>query len=165
MKAKKLIREKIKEKLKEGEFENITDKTELNNLYALKIQEELAEIQNSEHNDIDEFADLCSVVLAFAYQNGFSVDQVFTAMSEKAAKSGMYSDLALTNLNPNNPSNTIYFDKDESFSKIEEIEEVIEELEYCVITLNNPLPDSFHVKALRSLLPEKIERIKEIIKS
>ncbi|WP_338814052.1 hypothetical protein V9L05_01255 [Bernardetia sp. Wsw4-3y2] len=113
MKPKKLIREKIKEKLKEGKFENITDKTELNKLYALKIREELAEIQNSEHKDIDEFADLCAVVLAFAFQNGYSVHKVFAAMSLKSSQKGMYSDLALTNLNPNNPSNRIYFEQSE----------------------------------------------------
>jgi hypothetical protein len=67
---KKLIRSLITGKLKAGEWENITDQDELNRLYAIKIREELAEIQESGHS---------------------------------------FGRLALNNLNPNNPSNKLYF--------------------------------------------------------
>ena len=58
MKPKKLIRKFITEKLKDGEWETITDQDELNRLYAIKIREELAEVQASDHKDIMEFVDL-----------------------------------------------------------------------------------------------------------
>ena len=108
-KPKKLIRKYITEKLKEGEWEEITDQKELNKLYALKIKEELEEIQESEHKDIMEFADLLQVVFSFAKQNGFTHEQIAAAMIEKSVDKGTFGRLALNNLNPNNPSNELYF--------------------------------------------------------
>lgn len=113
MKPKKLIRKNIIEKLKEGEWETITDQNELNNLYALKINEELEEIQESDHKDIFEFADLIQVVFSFAKQNGFTHEELSKAMIEKSIDKGSFGRLALNSLNPNNPSNRLYF---ESFS-------------------------------------------------
>ena len=69
---KKLVRDKTPEKFKENESEIITDQTELNKLYALKIKEELAEIQHADHKDIMEFVDLIEVAYCFARKNGFS---------------------------------------------------------------------------------------------
>lgn len=66
MKPKKLIRKFITEKLKEGEWETITDQDELNRLYAIKVREELAEIQATDHKDIMEFVDLIQVAFSFA---------------------------------------------------------------------------------------------------
>jgi predicted house-cleaning noncanonical NTP pyrophosphatase (MazG superfamily) len=109
MKPKKLIREKIKEKLQPGEFERIEDKAELNVLYALKIKEELAEIQSSDHKDVMEFVDLFDVTIAFAEQNGFDIEELIRRSNEKMEKKGSFSDLALNNLNPHNPSNLLYF--------------------------------------------------------
>ena len=109
MKPKKLIREKITSKLKEGEFENITNQEELNALYALKIKEELAEIQDSNHKDIMEFVDLITVAVCFAEQNGFSMEQLELAGNIKYVDKGKFSNLALNNLNPENPSNKLYF--------------------------------------------------------
>lgn len=108
-KVKKLIRHKVIENLKEGEWEWIDDPAELNKLYALKVLEELEEIKNSDHKDIMEFADLIQVTTAWAQQNGFSYNQIIQAMNMKFDKSGMYSRIALNNLNPNNSSNNIYF--------------------------------------------------------
>ena len=110
MKPKKLIRKFITEKLKEGEWETITDQDELNKLYALKIREELEEIQISEHKDIMEFVDLIQVTFSFAKQNGFTHEQLSVALIEKSVEKGSFGRLALNNLNPENPSNKLYFD-------------------------------------------------------
>lgn len=110
MKPKKLIRKWISKKLEAHEFEIITDQAELNRLYALKIREELEEIQASDHKDIMEFADLQQVALNFAKENGFTADELAKAMNEKIDKNGSFGRLALTNLNPNNPSNKLYFE-------------------------------------------------------
>lgn len=111
-KPKKLIRSKIIEKLKEGEFEEITNIDELNNLYAIKVREELAEIQGSKHNDIMEFVDLIQVAFAFARVNGFNHEEISRAMQGKLDDKGNFGNLALNNLNPTNPSNNIYFEGD-----------------------------------------------------
>ncbi len=111
MKPKKLIRKKIIYKLKFGEWEEIEDQQELNKLYALKIKEELREVQLSGHNDVMEFVDLIQVAFAFAKQNGFTQKQISKAMLEKTLRKGGFGTLALNNLNPDNPSNKIYFDK------------------------------------------------------
>jgi len=112
MKPKKLIREKIISKLKDGEFENITDLKELNKLYALKIREELAEIQESEHKDIFEFVDLIQVAWCWAEQNGYTYDQVEASANIKFMQKGKFSNIVLNNLNPDNPSNKLYFEND-----------------------------------------------------
>jgi len=111
MKPKKLIREFITGKLKEGEWETIIDQDELNQLYAIKIREELAEVQASDHKDIFEFVDLIQVVFSFAKQNGFNHEQLSSAMTAKSLDKGYFGRLALNNLNPDNPSNALYFEK------------------------------------------------------
>lgn len=108
-KPKKLIRTKTIEKLKEGEWEEITDQQELNHLYHLKIIEEMSEIQASDHKDISEFIDLIQVAFSFAKQNGFTAKQIGLALIEKSVENGSFERLALNNLNPNNPSNMVYF--------------------------------------------------------
>ena len=110
MKPKKLIRKFITEKLKEGEWEIITDQDELNRLYAIKIREELAEVQASDHKDIMEFVDLIQVAFSFAKQNGFTHEQLSVALIEKSFEKGCFGRLALNNLNPDNPSNKLYFE-------------------------------------------------------
>ena len=110
MKPKKLIRKFITEKLKEGEWETITDQKELKHLNAIKVREELAEIQESDHKDILEFVDLIQVAFSFAKQNGFTHEQMSTALVEKSVNKGTFGRLALNNLNPNNPSNKLYFE-------------------------------------------------------
>ena len=110
MKPKKLIRKFINEKLKDGEWELITDQDELNHLYALKIHEELGEIQLSGHKDIFEFVDLIQVAFSFAKQNGFTHEQLSVALIEKSVEKGPFGRFALNNLNPDNPSNKIYFE-------------------------------------------------------
>jgi len=112
MKPKKLIRKGICCFLKRGEFEKINDQDELNRLYAMKIREELAEIQASEHKDIMEFVDLIQVAFEFAKQNGFSDEKITQAMIEKTVEKGAFGRMSLTNLNPNNPSNKIYFENE-----------------------------------------------------
>ena len=109
MKPKKLIRSGICKFLKDDEFETIIDQCELNKLYAIKIHEELAEIQSSDHKDILEFVDLIQVVFSFAKENGFTHEQISKAMIVKTHDKGKFGRLALNNLNPNNPSNKLYF--------------------------------------------------------
>ena len=95
MKPKKLIRKFITEKLKEGEWETITDQEELNRLYAIKVREELAEIQASDHKDMMEFVDLIQVAFSFARQNGFTHEQLLVALIEKSVEKGSFGRLAL----------------------------------------------------------------------
>ena len=111
---KKLIRKFITEKLKEGEWETITDQDELNKLYAIKVREELAEIQQSKHKDIMEFVDLIQVAFSFAKQNGFTHEELGVALIEKCCEKGCFGRLALNNLNPSNPSNALYFQNEGS---------------------------------------------------
>jgi len=109
MKPKKLIRHQMVYKLKPEECEVIHDKDELNRLYALKIQEELAEIQSSDHKDIMEFADLVQVAMDFAEVNGFSNNMLRVAIEKKSFEKGEFCNIVLNNLNPENPSNKLYF--------------------------------------------------------
>ena len=111
MKPKKLIRKFITEKLKEGEWETIYDQDELNRLYAIKVREELAEIQGSDHKDIMEFVDLIQVAFSFAKVNGFTHEQLSNALVAKSIEKGTFGRLALNNLNPDNPSNKLYFEE------------------------------------------------------
>ncbi len=108
-KPKKLIRPGVTKHLKEGEWETIEDQEELNRLYALKVKEELAEIQASEHKDINEFADLIDAAFSFAEVNGFTLGQISEALHKKQTEKGSFGRLALNNLNPSNPSNALYF--------------------------------------------------------
>lgn len=108
---KKLIRENTINHLKYGEWETIKDPEELNQLYALKIREELAEIQASDHKDVKEFADLIQVAFSFAKQNGISHEELSIALIEKAVEKGTFKDTALINMNPDNPSNALYFNQ------------------------------------------------------
>ena len=105
---KKLIRRKIESFLRVDEKELIENKIELNNLYSKKIIEELIEIRNSYYEDPNEFADLISVVFDFAKQHGFEKKQIVDLIEKKEVEKGCYSNIALTNLNPNNKSNFIY---------------------------------------------------------
>lgn len=111
LKPKKLIRKNIIEKLKEGEWEEINDINELNKLYALKVKEELSEIQESKHKDIMEFVDLIQVAFSFAKVNGFCYEELSLALVTKSAEKGVFGKLALNNLNPENPSNKLYFEE------------------------------------------------------
>ncbi len=112
MNPKKLVRKGTIALVKEGEIEKIETIEELNKLYQLKVREELEEIVQSKHNDIMEFADLISVVTAYARINGYDSRMLQKAVEIKITEKGGFSDLALNNLNPENPSNRIYFEKD-----------------------------------------------------
>lgn len=114
MKPKKLIRQNITSKLKEGEWETITDLSELNALYELKVREELQEIIDSGHKDINEFVDLIEVAVSFAMVNGFRSQELEDVGEAKFKEKGGFHNLALNNLNPSNPSNKIYFETDPS---------------------------------------------------
>lgn len=111
MAVKKLIRSGIKKHLKDNEWELISNQDELNKLYALKIREELEEVQESDHKDIKEFVDLIQVVFAFAKVNGFTMNQLQEALITKSVEKGVFGRIALNNLNPDNPSNKLYFDE------------------------------------------------------
>jgi predicted house-cleaning noncanonical NTP pyrophosphatase (MazG superfamily) len=107
---KKLIRDKMSFHLNPDELNNCFDKEELMGLYALKLREEIEEIKSSDYKDIMEYADLIQVALGLASLNGFKMEDVMKAMEEKYELKGGFSNLVLTNLNPNNPSNKIYLD-------------------------------------------------------
>ena len=111
MKPKKLIREgKWISKFNPNELETVKDLNELNKLYILKIKEELQEIINSDFKDIFEFADLIQVCVDFAKVNGIEAKDLRASVVEKFISKGGFNNTALTNLNPENPSNNLYFD-------------------------------------------------------
>lgn len=119
MKPKKLIREKLIENLKPEEYEKIENLDELNRLYKLKIKEELEEIKNSNYKDFEEFGDLWSVFKSWVIINNYDADKIGMQSLWKDKEKGNYSNYALTNLNPNNPSNKIYFQNNEYIEYIE----------------------------------------------
>ena len=110
---KKLVRDKMGLILNPDELSHCDDKEELMNLYSLKLKEEIEEIKDSDYKDIMEYADLIQVTLGLASLNGYSFDDIIKAMNDKYELKGGFSNLVLTNLNPNNPSNKIYFNESE----------------------------------------------------
>lgn len=111
MKPKKLIRDKIIRHLKSDEYEILTDKEEVNRLCLLKIREEVQDIVNSDFKDIMEFADLLEIVFSFAVNNGISKTALLNAALDKCIRKGKFTNIVLTNMNPNNPSNKLYFEE------------------------------------------------------
>jgi len=109
MKPRKLIREHIVPLLQPEEVDIVTDGEELNYLYGMKVQEEVMEVMNSDCRDVNEFADLIDAAFTWAETNGFTEHQVLAAILRKQNSQGKYTNLALNNLNPDNPSNDIYF--------------------------------------------------------
>ena len=110
-KPKKLIRKEIIYKINGEEWELIEEKGDLYKLYDIKVREELNEIIESERKDIMEFADLVQVAFDYARESGFSRKELMKAVSEKAKSKGRFSNIVLNNLNPNNPSNKLYFEE------------------------------------------------------
>jgi len=106
---KKLIRKEIINKLQSEEWELVEEKGDLYELYDTKVREELNEIIESERKDIMEFADLVQVAFDYARESGFNRKELMKAVSEKAKIKGRFSNIVLNNLNPNNPSNKLYF--------------------------------------------------------
>jgi len=111
IKPKKLVRSGISEFVEPQELEVITDKDELNALYTLKVKEELQEIINSNYQDELEFADLLEVVFRFAEVNGISQHSLMVTAINKGLQKGTFNGTVLNNLNPNNPSNALYFNQ------------------------------------------------------
>lgn len=94
--------------LNPNELDYCLDRKELIGLYTLKLKEEIEEIKNSNYQDIMEYADLIQVTLSLANLNGFKIEDVMKAIDDKYELKGGFTNLVLTNLNPNNPSNKIY---------------------------------------------------------
>lgn len=136
MKPKKLIRKYITQKLKEGEWEEVNDIDELNKLYAIKVREELAEIQESNHKDIMEFVDLIQVAFSFAKQNGFTHEELSLALVTKSVDKGTFGKLALNNLNPTNPSNKLYFEKE---IDVKTVIEKLDDMDSIVMSIEDVL--------------------------
>lgn len=124
---KKLVRALTTKVCKPDELETIESLEELNQLYALKIREELAEIQASHHKNIYEFVDLMDVAVSFAYVNGFPMHLLVECAREKCDEKGGFGNLALTKLHPKNPSNAIYFEASPE-EKINELRSALGEL-------------------------------------
>jgi len=112
---RKLVRDKNPEHCKakgvKAEHEVISDRQEIRRLFRLKIMEELQEIQDSGHKDINEFADLVQAAVSYARMSGHTFDDLFDAIMDKKRKLGAFSNVVLTTLNPDNPSNRVYFDE------------------------------------------------------
>lgn len=113
MKPVKLVRGATASLVKTEEISFIEDMPKLNELYALKIQEELLEIQAANHKDVKEFADLLQVVTDFAIANNFGIIELLKTVHEKKMEKGFFTNMVLNNLNPANPSNKLYFDRAE----------------------------------------------------
>jgi|694.fasta_scaffold48613_7 predicted house-cleaning noncanonical NTP pyrophosphatase (MazG superfamily) len=107
---KKLIRDKLAFKINPEELDYCNNKEELMELYALKLREEIEEIKSSDYKDIMEYADLIQVALGLASLNGIKKEDVMKAIEEKYELKGGFSNLILISLNPDNPSNKIYYE-------------------------------------------------------
>ena len=124
---KKLIRDGVIPHLKEGETEIITDPDKLNELYQLKLREEMEEIKASNHEDIMEFVDLVEVARTYAQVNGFGSVTLDRALNDKRNRKGIFGNVVLNKLNPNNSSNDLYFKESyEEKLKREAVDEYIE---------------------------------------
>lgn len=108
-KPQKLVRHLVPKLYPDNEYGTIEDRDELNHLYVMKVREELEEVVNSNFKDVKEFADLIQVALTMAVNNGFSIDDVYRAVKLKSDDRGRFSNITLRSLNPENPSNRIYF--------------------------------------------------------
>jgi len=108
MKRKKLIRDEVAKGLPSYKVATIESQDELNQLYVMKVKEELAEVVNSDFKDITEFADLLHVVVCFSRANGHPLENLLSAMSVKQRERGLFSNKVLTDINPLNESNKIY---------------------------------------------------------
>ena len=110
---RKLIRNKIADKIIDSEIVVIKDQKELNELYFFKILEELQEIQLSDYRDVSEFGDLMQVVFSFARINGFSKAALLDTIFKKSEECGIHKNQVLIlneTFNKTNPSNKMYFD-------------------------------------------------------
>lgn len=102
----KLIRNQAKVANPE-DVTKITDKEELNKLFALKIEELKQDSIRVGNNDINKFADLLEVIFDWAWLNGFNFEQV-KETHIKRLDTGWFDGTVLTKLDFNNPSNKIY---------------------------------------------------------
>lgn len=105
----KLVRDKSPKLYKGREFRKISNQDELNNLYHKKMIEEVAEIKDSDFLDCNEYADLIQVAISCAEMNGISAGHVLDAVMRKAKNRGVFTDLVMDDINPNKPTNKIYF--------------------------------------------------------
>lgn len=85
---KKLIRDKTTKHIADWEQESIKNKFELNSLYALKVKEELQEIEDGNWQDVTEFADLIQVAYDYALSNGFTYEEIDRALLDKLIEKG-----------------------------------------------------------------------------
>jgi predicted house-cleaning noncanonical NTP pyrophosphatase (MazG superfamily) len=106
---RKLIRNLIPKKFGGIEYDREQNLNNLNKLYELKVKEELQEIIDSGCKDITEFADLIQVVEDWARVNNINALDLSDAQHDKAVDKGTFDNTVITNLNPNNPSNSLYF--------------------------------------------------------
>lgn len=104
----KLIRDLHADKLDASIVRTEKDPVKLNKLFELKILEEVEEIKNSGYNNVYEFVDLLEATNAFIRYN-CDMREFEMANLEKLSDRGGISNKVLTDLNPNNPSNKIYF--------------------------------------------------------
>lgn len=72
----------------------IKDKDQLNELYRLKVLEELQEVIDSKYQDITEFVDLVQAVRAWARVNGHEPEQLAEAIMMKTATKGHFKNYA-----------------------------------------------------------------------
>lgn len=105
----KLVRDKLAKTIEasEGGIITVTDKHQLNELYILKIREELNEIVSPNFEDEKEIADLYQAVLNFMDQNK-GTEHYLDILLSKRGDLGDYTNKCVIP-NPNNPSNAIYY--------------------------------------------------------
>jgi predicted house-cleaning noncanonical NTP pyrophosphatase (MazG superfamily) len=115
IRTKKAHRLLSENKLKEEELSTVFIDTygidEFRELLILKIKEELEEVKFSRYRDIDEFADLVEAVRCLATLSNISIVEILYKADAKRELDGDFiAGTILKNLNPNNPSNKIYFE-------------------------------------------------------
>ena len=99
----KLIRDNIGRRIKkdEGHKIKIASECDMRRLLEIKLAEELAELKESDFNDIFEYADVLTVLFAIARRKGITRLEILKAMDRKDLYSGEFDECYLLEIPDN----------------------------------------------------------------
>jgi predicted house-cleaning noncanonical NTP pyrophosphatase (MazG superfamily) len=88
MAAKKLIRDRLEERVLAGDVRTEADPARLSALLDARLDEDLAELRAAEHPEAADYATLVELLLARAARQGISQEQIEAARLARAAVAG-----------------------------------------------------------------------------
>ena len=89
---RKLIRDKLDLVISAKELEVVRPASqEYSCLIQDKLYEELKELENSNFNNVDEYADIFEVLIAIAKTKGISKDEILSRRIEKLSEKGAFT--------------------------------------------------------------------------